>query len=128
MKKYGVEVAFYSGEDKPLCLYHKYYPIYADSEEQAIANVKNILSIMEFHNFEVTNVKEIAKELASEKHTKLKGCLVCGCNLAEVTIDSDVYERLTAEGIFRCHWCGSEFHVKGHTAKEVIDRWNNYPR
>ena len=61
MKTYGVEVAFYSddSEEKRLCLYKRYFPIQADSEKMAVATVHNILSVMEFHNFEILDVKEV---------------------------------------------------------------------
>ena len=64
MKTYGVEVAFYSDEKyyptgKQLCLYKRYFPIQADSEKMAVATVHNILSVMEFHNFEILCVKEV---------------------------------------------------------------------
>ena len=61
MKTYGVEVAFYSDAStgKKLCLYKRYFPIQADSEKMAVATVHNILSVMEFHNFEILDVKEV---------------------------------------------------------------------
>ena len=61
MKTYGVEVSFYSDDStgKKLRLYKRYFPIQADSEKMAVATVHNILSVMEFHNFEILCVKEV---------------------------------------------------------------------
>lgn len=58
MKTYGVKVGFL-GSERIKVLYHKYYRIEADSVEEAKKIVRNGLSIMEFHNFVVTEVKEI---------------------------------------------------------------------
>lgn len=58
MKSYGVKVGFL-GSERTKVLYSKYYRIEANSEEEAKSIVRNGLSIIEFHNFVVTEVKEI---------------------------------------------------------------------
>lgn len=58
MKTYGVKVGFL-GSERTKVLYSKYYRIEANSEEEAKAIVRNGLSIIEFHNFVVTEAKEI---------------------------------------------------------------------
>ena len=58
MKTYGVKVGFL-GSERTKVLYSKYYRIEAKSEEEAKTIVRNGLSIIEFHNFVVTEVKEI---------------------------------------------------------------------
>lgn len=57
MKKYGVKVGFYTETNE--ILYHRYFPITEESEEKAINIVKNVLYVMEFHNFRIEEVKEI---------------------------------------------------------------------
>ena len=58
MKTYGVKVAFYADEHK-LVLYYRCFPITETSEERAKNTVTNVLHVMEFHNFEIVEVKEI---------------------------------------------------------------------
>ena len=58
MKTYAVKVGFL-GSERTKVLYHKYYRIEANSEEEAKTIVRNGLSIIEFHNFVVTEVTEI---------------------------------------------------------------------
>lgn len=58
MKTYGVKVGFL-GSERTKVLYHKYYRIEANSAEEAKKIVRNGLSMIEFHNFVVTEVKEI---------------------------------------------------------------------
>lgn len=58
MKTYAVKVGF-MGDDRTKVLYHKYYKIEADSVEQAKTYVRNGLSIIEFRNFAIVEVKEI---------------------------------------------------------------------
>ena len=58
MKTYGVKVGFL-GSERTKVLYSKYYRIEANSEEEAKSIVRNGLSIIEFHNFVVTEVTEI---------------------------------------------------------------------
>ena len=58
--KYEVEVRFYAYRDnKQMELYKRYFCIEADDAKHAVMAVHNILSVMEFHNFEILNVKEI---------------------------------------------------------------------
>lgn len=58
MKTYAVKVGF-MGDDRTKVLYHKSYRIEADSIEQAKTYVRNGLSVLEFRNFVVVEVKEI---------------------------------------------------------------------
>lgn len=58
MKTYIVKVGFL-GSERTKVLYSKQYRIEADSEEEAKSIVRNGLSIIEFHNFVVTEVTEI---------------------------------------------------------------------
>lgn len=58
MKTYAVKVGF-TGGDKTKVLYYKSYQIEAESVEQAKTYVKNGLSIIEFRNFVMVEVKEI---------------------------------------------------------------------
>ena len=58
--KFEVEVKFYAYKDnKPMELYKRYFCIEADDSKHAVMAVHNILSVMEFHNFEILDVKEI---------------------------------------------------------------------
>lgn len=58
--KYEVEVKFYAYKDnKKMELYKRYFSIEADDSKHAVMAVHNILSVMEFHNFEILDVKEI---------------------------------------------------------------------
>ena len=60
MKRYAVLVQFYAyRENQKMKLYQRKFPIYADSEKYATSMVNNILSVMEFHNFEIMDVKEV---------------------------------------------------------------------
>ena len=58
MKTYAVKVGF-MGDDRTKVLYHKSYLVEADSVEKAKAYVRNGLSIIEFRNFAVLEVKEV---------------------------------------------------------------------
>ena len=58
MSIYGVKVGF-MGDKQDKVLYHKYYEIYAESAEKAAIFVMNTLSVSEFHNFIIVDVKEI---------------------------------------------------------------------
>lgn len=58
MSIYGVKVGFMADKQDKV-LYHKYYEIYAESAENAAIFVMNALSIIEFHNFNIVDVKEI---------------------------------------------------------------------
>ena len=58
MSIYGVKVGF-MGDRQDKVLYHKYYEIYAETPEKAAIFVMNALSIIEFHNFLIVDVKEI---------------------------------------------------------------------
>ena len=58
MSIYGVKVGF-MGDKQDKVLYHKYYEIYAESAEKAAIFVMNALSMIEFHNFIIVEVKEI---------------------------------------------------------------------
>ena len=58
--KYEVEVRFYAyKENKQMELYKRYFCIEADDSKHAVMAVHNILSVMEFHNFEILDVKEV---------------------------------------------------------------------
>ena len=58
--KFEVEVKFYAYKDnKPMELYKRYFCIEADDAKHAVMAVHNILSVMEFHNFEILDVKEV---------------------------------------------------------------------
>ena len=58
--KYEIEVKFYAYKDnKKMELYKRYFCIEADDSKHAVMAVHNILSVMEFHNFEILDVKEI---------------------------------------------------------------------
>ena len=58
--KFEVEVRFYAYKDnKPMELYKRYFSIEADDSKHAVMAVHNILSVMEFHNFEILDVKEV---------------------------------------------------------------------
>ena len=60
--KYKVEVRvrFYAYKDnKQMELYKRYFSIEADDAKHAVMAVHNILSVMEFHNFEILDVKEV---------------------------------------------------------------------
>lgn len=58
MKTYLVKVGFL-GSERTKVMYNKCYRIYADSEENAKAFLRNVLEITEFHNFVIVEVKEI---------------------------------------------------------------------
>ena len=58
--KYEIEVRFYAYRDnKQMELYKRYFCIEADDAKHAVMAVHNILSVMEFHNFEILYVKEV---------------------------------------------------------------------
>ena len=58
--KYEIGVRFYAYKDnKQMELYKRYFCIEADDATHAVMAVHNILSVMEFHNFEIMDVKEI---------------------------------------------------------------------
>lgn len=58
--KYEVGVRFYAYKDnKQMELYKRYFCIEADDSKHAVMAVRNILSVMEFHNFEILDVREI---------------------------------------------------------------------
>ena len=58
--KYEVGVRFYAYKDnKQMELYKRYFSIEADDSKHAVMAVHNILSVMEFHNFEILDVKEV---------------------------------------------------------------------
>lgn len=61
--KYEIVVRFYAYKDnKPMELYKRYFSIEADDAKHAVMAVHNILSVMEFHNFGILDVKEIHHE------------------------------------------------------------------
>ena len=58
--KFEVEVKFYAYRDnKQMELYKRHFCIEADDAKHAVMAVHNILSVMEFHNFEILDVKEV---------------------------------------------------------------------
>ena len=58
--KFEVRARFYTYKDnKQMELYKRYFCIEADDSKHAVMAVHNILSVMEFHNFEIIDVKEI---------------------------------------------------------------------
>ena len=61
MSIYGVKVGF-MGDKQDKVLYHKYYEIYGETAEKAAIFVMNALSVNEFHNFIIVDVKEIKNE------------------------------------------------------------------
>ena len=61
MKQWNVKVGF-MGDKQDKVLYHKYYEIYEESAEKAAIFVMNTLSVSEFHNFIIVDVKEIKNE------------------------------------------------------------------
>lgn len=54
MKTYLIRVDFYGGTD---FLYYREFPITAHSEQEARVFVSNTLSVMEFYNFKISEVK-----------------------------------------------------------------------
>ena len=58
MKTYIVKVGFL-GSERTKVLYHKQYRIEASSPEEAKIIITNGLNILEFHNFVITEVREI---------------------------------------------------------------------
>ena len=58
MKLWNVKVGF-MGDKQDKVLYHKYYEIYEETPEKAAIFVMNTLSVSEFHNFTIVDVKEI---------------------------------------------------------------------
>lgn len=58
MKTYSIKVGF-TGTNPRKVLYVKYYTIIEENEQRAKATLHNGLSIIEFHNFEILEVKEI---------------------------------------------------------------------
>lgn len=61
MKTFGVKVGF-MGDKQDKVLYHKYYEVYEESAEKAAIFVMNSLSIIEFHNFIIVEVKDLSHE------------------------------------------------------------------
>ena len=61
MKTFGVKVGF-MGDKQDKVLYHKYYEVYEESAEKAAIFVMNSLSIIEFHNFIIVEVKDLSRE------------------------------------------------------------------
>ena len=61
MKTYAVKVGF-MGDKRDRVVYPKDYIIKAESEEQAEASAFNGLSMQEYHNIKVLEVKEISYE------------------------------------------------------------------
>ena len=61
--KFEVGVRFYTYKDNKqmelMELYKRYFCIEADDAKHAVMAVHNILSVMEFHNFEILDVKEV---------------------------------------------------------------------
>ena len=58
--KFEVGAKFYTYKDnKQMELYKRYFCIEADDSKHAVMAVHNILSVMEFHNFEIIDVKEL---------------------------------------------------------------------
>lgn len=61
--KYEIVVRFYAYKDnQQMELYKRYFSIEADDAKHAVMAAHNILSVMEFHNFEILDVKEIHHE------------------------------------------------------------------
>lgn len=60
MKTYSVEVKFFAKLTEKE-LYVRFFDIMAEDDKHAWAAVHNILSVMEFHNFVITDVKEVEK-------------------------------------------------------------------
>ncbi len=58
MKDYSVKIGF-MGDRQDNVLYYKTYKICAESAMSAVVIVANTLTVMEFHNFIVEDVKEI---------------------------------------------------------------------
>lgn len=60
MKTFVVKVDYMNDKGENV-LYSKYYAIKAESADMAEAVVFNGLSLLEFHNYEVAEVKEVSK-------------------------------------------------------------------
>lgn len=58
MKDYVIKVGF-MGDKKDNVLYYKNYKICEESAKKAVIFVANTLTMLEFHNFIVEDVKEI---------------------------------------------------------------------
>lgn len=61
MKDYAVKVG-YMGDKQDNVLYHKTYKICEESAKKAVIFVANTLTMMEFQNFIIEDVKEIKNE------------------------------------------------------------------
>ena len=61
MKDFVVKVGF-MGDKQDAVLYHKTYKICAESAKSAVIFVANTLTMIEFHNFIVEDVKEMGNE------------------------------------------------------------------
>ena len=61
MKDYVVKVGF-MGDKQDAVLYHKTYKICEESAKKAVIFVANSLTMLEFHNFIVEDVKEMGNE------------------------------------------------------------------
>lgn len=61
MKTYEVEVRFYAKLTK-VELYKQYFEIMEESEQRAIAAVHNFHVLLDYHNFKITNIKEIKND------------------------------------------------------------------
>ena len=58
MNKYEVEVHFYARLTEKE-LYKRYYVIMEESDKRAWAVVHNYLTLMDFHNFVIKNIREL---------------------------------------------------------------------
>ena len=54
-----------------------------------------------------------------------KSCPLCGCLLKEIVIlEREHGSTEEAEGTFHCSWCDIEFVVRGKSAEDIHNKWN----
>ena len=58
MKFYSINVNFFSRDTKK-SLYERHYTILAEDEAHARAVITNHLTLLDFYNFEITNIQEV---------------------------------------------------------------------
>lgn len=58
MKFYSIIVNFFTRDSKR-SLYNRHYTILAENEDHAKAVIINHLTLLDFYNFEITNIQEV---------------------------------------------------------------------
>ena len=58
MKFYSIIVNFHTSDNKK-SLYNRNYTILAENEDHARAVIINHLTLLDFYNFEITNIQEV---------------------------------------------------------------------